>query len=220
MGFTVAQAEAKPGLACIGRVANVGKAHLTRSGDYIYQPLEIQGYGASQNIKMGICYKPEWFVSGFNPGEIDNKGVLRMYARAISQQDEISQLLGLCGCNEELLDKLATALQGLELEKMADAGGNVNVDQVCDAVTSILAKILPAVERVGYVLGQQSQKTDEVDENGKAIYVRSKFYEVKSFFNPGDEKAVKRQLKRAERSVDEKGNSTFRVLFDGDDVPF
>ena len=227
-GFKSAQAAEKPKLACVGRLSGLGDTGFTESGDYIKLQILIDGYGASQNARLTFLYRPEWFVPGFDPSSYEGAGeaekkFLGVYRRNIAEQDATSVLLGLCGGDEEAYNTLASTLFSLDLQSLIDQGTE-GVKQIPEVVKAAIAEFFDnqetAGKRIGYILQQQSRKTDEVDENGKAIYVRGQYYEIgDGFGNSGfyvpDEKGRKRMASRAA-----KAQGKFRVCFTDEDIPY
>ena len=234
-GFKSAQAAEKPKLACVGRLSGLGDTGFTDSGDYIKLQILIDGYGASQNARLTFLYRPEWFVPGFDPSSYEGvegvseaeakrlKSYLGVYRRNIAEQDATSTLLGLCGGDEEAYNELATKLFSLDLQSLIDQGVE-GVKQIPEVVKTAIAEFFDnqdaAGKRIGYILQQQSRKTDEVDENGKNIYVRGQYYEIgDGFGNSGfyvpDEKGRKRMASRAA-----KAQGKFRVCFTDEDIPY
>jgi hypothetical protein len=232
MGFNKPQAEEKPARANIGYVKEIGEGRVTNSGDYMFVKYDIGGYGASENIKGIFMFRPEWLVEGFNPGSLEKldggKAFERQYRNHVSSDESLSTLQGLCGGKEELHDELADRIFSLGIdpnipEVVNDTEEELQARQeacnvILDAVRTCLQQFLVDEkngERVGYTTGHQYKKTDEVDEEGKAIYVRQRWREVKSWFDPDDERAVKSLLKRASKS-----EGKFVISFTEDEVPF
>lgn len=213
--FREAEAKPMPTLACIGRVSKIGEPKDTKVNEhgfnYVLIPIEIEGYGASRNTKVNFMFRPEWIDENFNPktlGELEGgKGLLAVYSSNIAQRGRVSVLKGVAGGDSDAFDAIATALMGADLT--ANPG---------EAVAAVLEDYLIGQELgkvVGYTLRQQSEKTDETDENGRAIYVKTQYYEVGEFFAP-TERNRERQYKRAKTAEEGK----FKVLFTEDDVPF
>jgi hypothetical protein len=235
MGFSKAGAPTTPKTANVGRVTDILEGKPTSTNNYLMAPVEIQGFGASKNFTSRIFYRPEWFVDGFAPEALmqveGGDKMHSVYCGNISQEGGTSTLLGLCALNQERLDALADSLFEAEIGKMVTAEGEFDVPQVIEAVTQVLHEHLVGDNPVGYVLGQQMSKTGRVDENGKTIKIPSKYEEIKEWFDPENDKDLKRMITRAEKNAKQIANNTdpkkkiipFQVLFSQDkaaEVPY
>lgn len=232
-GFKSAQAAEKPTLACIGRVSSFGDCGITDSGNYLKQAIQLDGYGAGPNQRLTFLYRPEWLVPGFDSAvyegsdEPDAKTYLGFYRKNIAEDEGVSTLLGLCGGATEdgiaAFNELAGKLFALDIQSYIDRGAE-GIKEIPGVVKACLVDFFEnqetAGKRIGYILRQQQQKTDETDDNGKAIYKRLKYYEVSDgfgtsgFFTP-DEKGRKAQESRAARSQGKR-----KVTFTDEDSPF
>lgn len=219
MGFKQAQARPLPRLACIGRVSAVPEAKVSQSEVYVVQRIEITGYGPSRNIRPMFLYRPDWLTEGFDPEslkELENgESMLGVYRNHVGEKDEISVLLGLCGCKDEVYDALGDKLFALGIDP-AKIESDDDMRAVMDAVTNVLKEFLIDEKNgneIGYILRQQYEKTGEVDENGRPVRVPTKYYEVAEYFDPNDEKKIASLKKSAEKS-----DGKFKITFD--DTPF
>ena len=216
MGFQEAEARDLPTLACIGRVTKVNEPKFTKVNEnginYIMIPVEVEGFGASRNTRVNFMFRPEWLDEKFSPRTLKDveggKGLLAVYGNNISQKGKISTLAGLAGTNKEAFATLSDAL--------------INLDQASETIAQDVADTLKKVliddgvgANIGYILTQQTEKTDEVDERGKPVYVKTQYYQVGEFFEPTQANRDK-QYKRAERQTD----GSFKVMFTEDDCPF
>ena len=227
-GFMGAESRPMPKLVCAGRVQNVEAGRVTKSGDYLMVPIEIEGYGAARNIKQYWCFRPEWLVAGFNPIALrDAAGgdkLLGVYRNNVAEDGGISTLLGLCGCDAEKFDTLATTLFDLKISDMtvknAETGtSGLDIDLILDKVSVAFHEFFidgKNGEHVGYILKQEFQKTDEVNADGKAVYKATRFYGVNDWFDPNDEKRLKALRKSCEKSG---GKMQMRIA-DGNEVPY
>jgi hypothetical protein len=216
MGFNKANAQEKPRTAALGRVQAIGEAKVTQSKAYMLVKYELQGYGASPNQNGIFLFRPEWLMEGFNPASLekfDNGKTFEMiYRKNVASREGMSVLQGLCGGDEQKFDELADRIFALGIN---DASTE---EDVLEGVRGVLQQFLVDEgngDKVGYTIGHQMSKTDECDENGKPIYVRERFMEIKSWFDPSNEKAVKGMVKRAAKS-----EGKFVIAFTEDEVPF
>lgn len=197
-GFREAEASEKPTLLCVGTVGEVEDAHISKSEDYVVQPIKIEALDAGRNQTLYLLYRPEWLTRSFNPASMkdEHPGPFFVYGKNIATKDGYSNLRGLAGSQEAFVS-LAKQLIGITAN---DEGPNM------EAVTKVLRDFFAAnvdaegnSRKIGYELRQQQTKTDEVDEDGKAIYLRENRYEVKSYFDV-TEKGLATAKRRAERS--------------------
>ena len=232
-GFKSAQAAEKPTLSCIGRVSSFGDCGITDSGNYLKQQIQLDGYGAGPNQKFTFLYRPEWLVPGFDSSvyegseDKDAKTYLSFYRKNIAEDDGVSTLLGLCGGATEdgiaAFNELAGILFGLDIQSYIDRGAE-GIKEIPGVVKAALVDFFEnhenAGKRVGYILRQQQEKTEETDENGKNIYKRLKYYEdsdgfgTSGFYTP-DEKGRKAQVSRAAKQPAKR-----KVTFTDSDTPF
>lgn len=220
--FNEASAGTKPTLVCTGYVSQVEDTAISKkSGNYNVTPISINGIGASQNTKIWLCTRPEWFeVDGdgnpsFRPDDLKKveggKSMHFVYSVNISGKEGISNLLGLSG-NEDRFGDLSTLL--------FTTPGVTEEDGV--ELTKVLRNFLVAKEgkepfTIGYILKQQRTKTDAVDENGKAVYVLEKNYELDDYFEVTPEalKKYRRAAEKSARKAEENGTAvTFKIAYD------
>jgi len=199
--FGVADAQMKPRLACIGYVSEVGEGHISQSGYYVVQPVRLEALDAGQSTKVQVLYRPEWLTHTFKPktlkdGDEQTQKSHFVYQKNIRVNSGISVLQGLCGTDEAFGDFMnktarlpkAEGTEGPSIEDVQKCwteffDGNRNADGT------------PA--QVGYILRQRRTKSDEVDENGKPVYILEDGYEVESFFYVND-KTIGQLRRRAE----------------------
>jgi hypothetical protein len=210
--FEVAEAQKMPMLACVGYVEDVGKAAETQSGVYANARVKIKGNsGVSRDITTNLLFRPEWFTPEFHPSQIDEmtfdgmdetettrikKGMSMVYRKLFGTRDSLGELPALIGLNG--MTELAEKFQALGHTPEAEEIGDILRE-------TILANIVD----VGYVLKQAREKTEDLDENGKNIYVLREQYEIDRFFDPSEEGKA-RQVKSAKKSV----TGAFKVAFE------
>ena len=220
LSFQEASAADMPRRVCVGTVGEVGEPHPSKNeknpGRYIVQPISIDPMGSGTAITVYFLYRPEWLQPGFNPrsiadqfddspeGKKDAEGVLSVYRSNIAGKGSISTLRGLCG-SEEAFTKLAHRLLSLE--------DTSNMEAVADVLRTFFSEDNQGV-MIGYVLQQQSTKTDEVDpDTGKNVYVKENRYQIarKNGWFEYSEKAIERYKKAAEKS-----QGRMLVTYDGE----
>lgn len=211
--FGVPQAEEQPDLHCIGRVQEILKATSPAEGK-IYNVLHIQleGYGASPSHRVFFCWHPEWLSPDYDPNSLEEYGdegkkMLFTYRTNIAAMGSYSLIDGLCGCDKDVVSELATDLFALSDEEKNDP----------NVVAEVFKRHLideGKGAKIGYTLTQQRVKTDKVDENGKNIYHRTQYKDVKYWW-PVTEK----RMNQIRRSAEKSGGKAL-VLFEDTDVPF
>lgn len=222
-----------PTLVCVGVPANFHEPKPTRSGMYINQRIDLSPEGAGRTGSLFLCYRPEWFDPDFKPSiayhlskdeakaleeykEARESGVavpgtpvldsarakssaLYVYEKNIYSQEGSPAILQVLGGSPKGFEELVGRL--LDLERPIHT----------DAVRQTIETFVRDNEvRVGYILKQASEKTDEFDANGKRIYLRTPFYSVSEVFWPTEAK-LERLAKAASNS--------FRITFSVDN-PF
>lgn len=227
--FAAADADIIPTLVCTGYVFKVGEGHLAKSENYNVNPIEIQPFGGGRPITQQFLSRPDWFAldgegkPSFRPKSLrtadGGKAMLYVYQKMMNGKGTMSALEGLAGTEERLckLEDALIAAEGLDGEESASV-----LEGVFQNV--LIAKDGEDPVEIGYILKQRRQKTDDVDENGKRIYVRDKGYDLDGFWQVND-KNKKKYRKIAEQSAERqkaKGEPvSFKVCFDeGQSAPF
>lgn len=213
--FTPTEAAEKPTLLCVGTVGEIEEAHLSKSENYVVQPINLNALDAGRNIKLYFLYRPEWFTRGFNPATLkaDQPGAHFVYGKNIANKDNLSNLRGLAGSNEAFV-KLATILTSITSDPTGPS-----MEDVTEALVEFFEGNVDSEgqpKKIGFELRQQMTKTDEInEETGKNVYVRENRYEVKAFFDV-TKKSLDGAVRRASNS-DGKVKMTYSV---GDPTPF
>jgi hypothetical protein len=207
--FATPALERKPDQICVGRVTEVGDAYESKSGKYYVVRITVEPMDAGKGTKIYFLFRPEWMaqlsqVDLLNIKEAD-KGAHFVYGKNIATNEEGKQstLQGLAVTTEDF-NTLASRLIALGVEAVSE-----NPTLVSDVLRTFLLDE-NGDRNIGYVLTQQTEKTDEVHpETGKAIYVPTKNWEVASYFAVND-KNIARMAKKAESRPDR-----FRMTFAG-----
>jgi hypothetical protein len=196
---------AKPHLICAGRVTSVGAAYIGKSGKYYVSKIEITAMGAGKNHNLYFLFRDEYFNPAMTTVDLKamadiDMDVYRKYGENIATTEEGKQshLQGLCGGNTEMFNELASRLLSLGQDA-------ISADPTLVSTTLSEFFVNDNPDHVfGYVLGQQTEKTGEVDpETGKNIYVPSKWLEIKSYWVVDAEgKNLAKKAKQAEKNPD------------------
>lgn len=196
--FTKPPAAPKPTLICAGKVTEVKDAYLSaKSQKYYVVPIQLTGMDGGLDQKVYWLFHPEFF-KGYTPSELielaeDDKGAYRIFCQHIAQESgKVSHLQGLA-TTEEAFDEISSRLLSLGVDAITE-----NPTLVSDTLREFLIDE-NGDNVVGYVLRQQQEATDEKDENGKTIYVPSKWMEVGGYWEVND-KNVKKQAEKAAKS--------------------
>jgi hypothetical protein len=223
MAFKSAAARPLPQLACIGYIDEIKEVKETESGVYLNARVSIKGNdGVSRNSETNLLFRPDWFTPGFDPEGIKNldfedldateqqrvkTGLSLTYARLFGRGEAPGQLAVMAG-SQENYDKLA------DLFTAAYKGTEFTGEEIVDIIRGF---ILDKCPDVGYVLRQQKEKTDQVDENGKAVYVLRDGYEINEWFFPNaanKKRLMNRAVKSAEKAVKTSTQPDFKVAFE------
>jgi hypothetical protein len=214
LNFIEADVPRMASLACLGYVGDVGDPKLSASGVYVIQPISVIAYQAGRNVTFRLMYRPEWLVPGFDPASFkesakaavdeDEKKVFRgmefVFRNHIAGKSSVSALKGLSGSEEAYV-----TLSNLLLT----ASNPDNMEDIREVLRGFFLGENDGAE-VGYILNQARDKTEEVTEQGKAVYSLRNTYEVGSWFLPTDAE-IARLKKRAERVND---RNPLRVTFE------
>lgn len=193
-GFKKPQAGILPTLFCLGTVAKVGNAKLSKSENYITMDIELMARGAGKNHKVWFTFRPEWFNFDFDPTTLDGKeGYPNLvYGSNVAGENALSVLQGLCGSEDAYFD-ICELLASIEFDENDEEG-------YLKKVTESLKKFFADKNNLlGYILTQKSEPAGK-DEDGKTKYVRTGFYNI-SFFYPTEEK-LEQLTKKAAQSAD------------------
>ncbi len=216
--FAVPEIALQPSLICAGRVASVSDARLGKSENYYVSDIELEAVDAGKNQRIYFCFRPEW-MREMSSTELrrfkeEQKGPFFVYEKNIAanpddEKFEPSTLQGLTG----FLNKSSDATAFNELAGRLIALGTDAIEANPALVTDVLRQFL-VEERgdflVGYIRGQQMNKTGEKDENGRNVYTPGKYTEIKGFWNASDPKAIERQTKKSEKNPER-----YRMTFAG-----
>lgn len=212
LSFQEAAAADMPRRVCVGTVGEIQDGHVSeKSKKYIVQPIAINALGSGTSTTVYWLYRPEWLRPGFSPTSIKNEvddekeanGLIFVYRNYIAGRGTTSMLRGLCGSDEAFM-VLSNRLLSLP---------EVTIEAVTETLRTFFSEDNENVQ-IGYVLEQQSTKTDEIDpETGKNVYIKENRYQIarkNGWFDVSD-KALERFKKSAEKS-----NGRMIVCYDGE----
>lgn len=215
--FAAAKTPRLPELACKGIISEVPEAKLTDSQDYYMIRVKIQGIEGSKDVVVNHLFRPEWYTPGFDPTTLEemaqsaDEEVARrgrafeaVYRNNIGgTNSQVSNLKGFCGASDEALGKFGELRDALYAKKNEGKTADAAEDLTGDDIQGLLSKFLMQTQGgkvIGYVLKQAKQKTEETDENNKAIYELRSNYEVKNYYVPST-KAHEAFVKKAKTAV-------------------
>jgi hypothetical protein len=186
LSFLPSLKKEKPGKICGGRITSVGPAYISEregaSKKYYTVRIDITALGTGSNQAIFWCFRPEYFNANMTRSDLRemaelDKGVYFMYGKNIAADEE-------------------------------QPPSTLGVDAITETPT-LVSDVLRTyfVEEnpqhvVGYVVGQQQVRTDDIDpDTGKNIYVPGKWMEIKSYWHyDGTQESIDRQARRAEKS--------------------
>ncbi len=190
-GFKKPQAPIMPTLYCVGTMGKIENAKISKSGNYVTVPLEILGKGAAKNHKIWFTFHPEWLDFSFDVNTLEGKegSPDLVYGSNIASEKGLSTLQGIAGSEENFME-LCERLAAVEFDADKET-------EYLKAVTKVIKDFFSEFKPlIGYTLSQKNEKTG-VDEDGKGIYQRTRFYEI-FFWYPTDEKLEAYEKKAAE----------------------
>jgi hypothetical protein len=190
-------AERRESLACLGHPAITQVGKISASGNYMVQPILLEGVGGSPNHVFYFLYRPEWFRHGFEPKSIDDAGMAAVYRRYINEYRKLSALKALAGGTDEAFEELGTALLSIP---------EVTPEAVSAVLSEFFAEKKPLV---GYILRQRFDRVEGHD--GSVQWIPTEQYQVGSWFVPTED-----EIRRL-RSQEKKGKLV--VAFQ-EDLPF
>jgi hypothetical protein len=206
LSFLPSLKKEKPGKICGGRITSVGPAYISEregaSKKYYTVRIDITALGTGSNQAIFWCFRPEYFNANMTRSDLRemaelDKGVYFMYGKNIAADEEQppSTLQGLCG-SPEVFQEVATRLLTLGVDAITETPTLVS-----DVLRTYFVEENPQ-HVVGYVVGQQQVRTDDIDpDTGKNIYVPGKWMEIKSYWHyDGTQESIDRQARRAEKS--------------------
>lgn len=190
MAWNLGQVSKMPRLTCIGRVEDMTAPKLGPSGAYYNMRVTIKGIsGASKNITTNFLFRPEWFNPDFDPAQFDqmvidnhtpeeSARIVKMFKRnydallGAKGSNRTGQLPALCG-SEEAFNEL-DAVRNAAYAKRSTSSG-FTAEEVGEFIKGF---VMGQGATFLYTLRQQTEKTDEVGEDGKQVYIRTENYEV------------------------------------------
>ena len=234
--FAKPEAAPKPTTANFGRVAEILEPRLTEQKynddgspkpRYINQEIRIEGYGASDSLRVYLLYRQEWLTPGFRPNELkkcqNGEGLFRMYGQNIAMREndkgDVSNLQGLVGCDPKKFDELAGAI--LNLPQIPLDEEQTVFGPSTDDVKAVLQHYLIDEgygSKLIYTIRQRKEKSDQIDpETGRPVWENTKYTELERWYpavGEAFEKTLKRLTKRAEKAAE----GTFLMRFNGEEA--
>ena len=234
--FNSEGAKKKFTLVCLGKLEVIGDVGITvqktdaRTGElkpqYYKVPFEVSGAGSYGNQKGTFLWTPEFLEPGYLPARDESASRRFVFSNNIYREEADYNLLaspisdiqrvghatlpGLCG-SEEKFAEVTDTLQGLFCSEP-------DIPTLAGKVQEVLESLVGTV--VGYVMKQQFQKTDQVDSQGKSIYLALKYSEIAGFYYP-TEKNIKFLQKKVEQFNGKAKAGGYRAQMNFDtDVPF
>lgn len=227
-GFAKMEASAMPALACAGKISEVGAVAPSKGGVYLTVPIKIDAYDAGRAQTMYFTFRAEWFTEKFHK-DVATAGSINKYFNANysdqnyekdgKEKNVATSFTFVYASNFRNEDGTAF-LQNIfhdeeEFAKFAAAAFAADIDPIepdCAVITKLLQEHLTD-RKVGYFLRQKQIKTDAIDENGKAVYLKDKNYEIKNYFPITSEK-----LAGLAKSAAKAKTGGFKMTFDPDTV--
>ncbi len=180
--------KAKPTLICVGTIGTFGDVvqSKTEGSPYYMEKVDIRPSGEGEKASFRFMWAPEFFAKDFDPSRLD-KGETFVYKKNIASLDGASLLEGLCGSD----DSWEAVQAGLV---------TIETDATAESVHGIFAEHFANQGPVPFIyVLKQERKKDGEDAEGKARYVRGKYYEVDEILHL-TEKNVKALVKRYEKN--------------------
>ncbi len=195
--------KAKPTLVCVGTIGTFGDVvqSKTEGSPYYMEKVDIRPSGEGEKASFRFMWAPEFFAKDFDPSRLD-KGETFVYKKNIASLDGASLLEGLCG-SDDSWEAVQAGLVTIENDIAIPASGedrDAARDAASDAVDGIFAEHFANQGPVPFIyVLKQERKKDGEDAEGKARYVRGKYYEVDEILHL-TEKNVKALVKRYEKN--------------------
>jgi len=229
--FAKMEAKALPTQAVVGKITSVGPFTPSKGSDgtYLTGPVSFSAYDAGQSQKIYLTFRPEWFTEAFHQEVGESGGSVEKYFEEKYGDQEYTKTDGSVknaaksfsfvyqsnianGDNTSLLQSIFP--EDEQFENFVQAAFKENFDPAepdLDAVNKFFETQL-VDKKMGYIMSQKKIKTQNVDANGKAIYLRDNTREVKSYF-PVTKKKIESMEKSAKNS-----KTGFTLTFSPDSV--
>lgn len=183
----------KPTMFCIGTVASVDQAKISEKG-YLSAKVNLLPVGTGRKAMTWVVIGPNFLNASFKPQGFQ----ATMYAENINrhtgkdlyhgfapgtnprgQYVGLALLPGLCG-SKDVWDEFATKLEQISID---------NDHQFSDEFLESFDELMQTLvgNKVGYVLKQQWEASDELNEKGFPVKVPGQFMEVAGMFYLDDE---------------------------------
>jgi len=211
MALAQLEVEQLPTIACTGVVKKIHKPEPSKTEGSAYHVARIDFEAENGPVSQPstfLVYDPNWFASNFDAkvelAGVENKGKRFLYGKNIitpkgSRGQSVLEALS-NGSFEELAGIIDKEL-----------GGEYDPDKFQE----ILAQF--EGQEIGIVLKQQQEKTDELNEKGRNVYVRQERYGVDRLFTVTDDsiKSFEKSAKKAaERATKEGKDVQFKVAWE------
>jgi hypothetical protein len=197
-------ASKKDTLINVGTISSIGELtqSKTEGSPYYYEEIEIKAAGSGQDAKIRLMWAPDFFNPNFDTKSFTKSSEF-VYAKNLAgAEGDTGYLEGLCGSAEVFA----------ELDEQVKNLPDYEPETIHEFIKSFLNGLGPV--QFIYVLKQERKKDGTVDANGKARYVRGKYYDVDSiqYLN---EKVVKGLV----RGVEANQKSRAKAEKDGKEPP-
>jgi hypothetical protein len=228
--FAKMEAKSLPTQAVAGKVISVGPFTPSKGsgGVYITGPVEVAAFDAGKGEKIYFTFRPEWFTHEFHEAVNEVSGVEAYFQRengedtyqktngetknaaksfAFVYQSNIANgdnnsFLQCMFPDEELFEKFVAAAFAQEIDA---------AEPDLDKLNEFLREQFDG-KLIGYILKQVQIKTEKVNEQGKAVYIKDNKRAISSYF-PVTEAKCKQLIKSAEKS-----KAGFQVTFNLDSI--
>ncbi len=228
--FAKMEAKALPTQAIVGKITAVGPFTPSKGseGTYLTGPISFSAYDAGQSQKIYLTFRPEWFTEKFHQ-EVGEIGSVETYFNETYGDQEYTKTDGSVknaaksfayvysvnianGDNTSLLQSIFHEEADFEAFVQDSFAKQFDpADPDLEEVNKFFEENL-IDKKMGYIMSQKKIKTQNLDANGKAIYIRDNSREVKSYF-PVTKKKIESMQKSAKNS-----KTGFMLTFDPDSV--
>lgn len=227
--FIKPAADPMPTLFQVGTITNIEKTTLTKKETYFMKKYTLEGEGAARMGKKDgfFLYLPSFFARGYNVNNEENRGTKNIFLSNIlrpenkwtnfdpkpgkfNSQVGISFLQAASGSHENYV-RIVDELQEVYASCSSDADFAEKLDEIFASFVG---------NQVGYILKQQYEDSEEVNEKGYPIPVAGKYYEISGFFYT-DRDTEKKIRKAVEKYNDKPFPPGYRAIMCYDtEIPF
>ena len=184
----------KPTLFCLGKVAAVGEAKMKPETGNVSVRVDIAPLGSAPKSTFWVLlfdgvFSDEKFADNSKLDRNYKANIAQGYPKSVKPlkryypgQNSVNQYVGLGKLDGLFNDDAVLAGHVQNIREAYLSGEN---DSYLGAIDAMMTETIG--RKVGYILKQRFEETDELNEKGYPVKVPGEYYELSGFFPPSDD---------------------------------